>query len=168
MDDSMARNSSLRDVRATTGYGPGMRFRAEVELHGKTATGIAVPASVVEALGAGKRVPVTVTIDEYSYRTTIAPMNGVYLIPLAAENRTGAGVWAGKVVDVDIERDTAPREVAVPADLAEALDAAGVRAAFDALSYTRRKEYAVAVEGARQPETRRARIEKAVAELSAG
>src|SRR3954469_15206498 len=145
-----------------------MRFSAEVELHGKTATGISVPASVVDALGAGKRVPVSVTINGYTYRTTIAPMGGVYLIPLAAENRTGAGVRAGEVVDVDIERDTAPREVTVPSDLAAALDEAGVRAAFDALSFTRRKEYAVAVEGAKKPETRRARIEKAVAELSAG
>lgn len=144
-----------------------MRFQAEVELGGKTATGIAVPAVVVEGLGAGKRVPVAVTINGYSYRTTIAPMGGRYLIPLSAENRSGAGVEAGQVVDVDIERDTAPREVTVPDDLAEALDAAGVRAAFDELSFTRRKEYVVALEGAKKPETRRARIERAVSELSA-
>ena len=143
-----------------------MRFRAEVELHGKTATGIEVPESVVEGLGAGKRVPVAVTINGYTYRTTIAPYTEAYFIPLSAENRAGAGVRAGEVVDVDIERDTAPREVTVPADLAEALDAAGVREAFDALSFTRRKEYVVAVEGAKKPETRRARIERAVAELS--
>ena len=144
-----------------------MRFRAEVELHGKTATGITVPAEVVDGLGGGRRVPVTVTINGYTYRTTIAPMGGLYLIPVSADNRAGAGVRAGEVVDVDIERDTAAREVTVPADLAEALEAAGVRAAFDALSFTRRKEYVVAVEGAKKPETRRARIERAVAELSA-
>ena len=144
-----------------------MRFRAEVELHGKTATGIRVPADIVAGLNAGRRVPVTVTINGYSYRTTIAPYTEAYLIPLSAENRQGAGVRAGEVVDVDIERDTAPREVTVPADLAEALDAAGVRAAFDTLSFTRRKEVVVAVEGAKKPETRRARIERAVAELAA-
>jgi len=144
-----------------------MRFSAELELHGKTATGIEVPAAVVEALGAGKRVPVTVTIGGYTYRTTIAPMGGLYFIPVSAEHRTAAGVQAGQVVDVDIERDTAPREVTLPADLAEALAAAGVRPAFDALSFTKRKEYVVAVEGAKKPETRRARIERAVAELSA-
>ena len=81
----------------------------------------------------------------------------------------GAGVRAGEVVDVDIERDTAPREVTVPADLAEALDAApGARAAFDALSVTRRKEYVVGVAGAKKAETRRARIERAVSDLSTG
>jgi Domain of unknown function (DUF1905)/Bacteriocin-protection, YdeI or OmpD-Associated len=145
-----------------------VRFRAEVQLHGKTATGIEVPASVVEGLGAGKRVPVAVTINGYTYRTTIAPYTEAYYIPLSTENRAGAGVRAGEVVDVDIERDTAPREVTVPADLAEALDAAGVRAAFDTLSFTRRKEFVVGVEGAKKPETRRARIERAVAEVSTG
>ncbi len=145
-----------------------VRFRAEVELHGKTATGIRVPAEVVAGLNAGRRVPVTVTINGYSYRTTIAPYTEAYLIPLSAENREGSGVRAGEVVDVDIERDTAPREVTVPSDLAEALDAASLRTAFDALSFTRRKEYVVAVEGAKKPETRRARIDRAVAELSQG
>jgi Bacteriocin-protection, YdeI or OmpD-Associated/Domain of unknown function (DUF1905) len=145
-----------------------MRFRAEVELGGKTATGIRVPAEVVAGLNAGKRVPVTVTINGYTYRTTIAPYSEAYFVPLSAENREGAGVRAGEVVDVDIEPDTAPREVTVPDDLAEALDAAGVRAAFDRLSFTRRKEYVVGVEGAKKPETRRSRIERAVAELSAG
>jgi hypothetical protein len=143
-----------------------MRFRAEVETNGRTATGIRVPAEVVAGLDAGKRVPVTVTINGYTYRTTVAPYTGVYLIPLSAENREGAGVRAGEVVDVDIEHDTAPREVTVPSDLADALDAAGVRAAFDSLSFTRRKEIVVGVEGAKKPETRRARIERAVAELS--
>jgi hypothetical protein len=143
-----------------------MRFSAEIQLHGKTATGIEVPAAVVEALGAGKRVPVAVTLEGHTYRTTIAPMGGLYLIPLSAEHRAAAGVQAGQVVDVDIDRDTAPREVTVPDDLAAALDAAGVRAPFDGLSFTRRQEYVVKVEGAKKPETRRARIERAVTELT--
>jgi hypothetical protein len=145
-----------------------MRFRAEVELGGKTATGIHVPDEVVAGLDAGKRVPVTITINGYSYRTTVVRMGGRFLVPLSAENRAGAGVRAGEMVDVDIEPDTSPREVSLPADLQEALDEAGVRAAFDALSFTRRKEYVVAVEGAKKPGTRRARIDRAVAELSTG
>jgi hypothetical protein len=144
-----------------------MRFRAEVETNGRTATGIRVPAEVVVGLNAGKRVPVTVTINGYTYRTTIARYTEAYMIPLSGENRQGAGVRAGEVVDVDIEHDAAPREVTVPSDLAEALDAAGARAAFDSLSFTRRKEYVVAVEGAKKPGTRQARIERAVEELSA-
>jgi hypothetical protein len=119
-----------------------MKFRATVELGGKTATGIEVPEDVVAALGSGNRPPVTVTIGGHAYRTTVARMGGRYLVPLSAENRTAAAVAAGDQVDVDIEPDTGPREVTVPADLAEALAHDDVaRANFGGLSYTHRKEW---------------------------
>jgi hypothetical protein len=146
-----------------------MRFSATVELGGKTATGIEVPAEVVTALGAGGRPPVTVTIGGYTYRTTVARMGGRYLVPLSAENRTAAGVAAGDQVDVDIEPDTAPREVVMPADLAAAL--AGddtARATFDGLSFTHRKEWVRWVEEAKKPETRATRLAKTVESLRAG
>jgi hypothetical protein len=146
-----------------------MRFRAEVELHGKTATGIEVPAAVVDGLGAGRRVPVTVTINGYTYRTTIAAYSGAYFVPLSAENRNGAGVRAGEAVDVDIEPDAAPREVTVPDDLAVALAAdppAG--AAFERLAFTHRKEYVVWVESAKKPQTRQSRVTKTVEMLREG
>ena len=140
-----------------------MRFRAEVELHGKTATGIEVPAEIVEGLGAGKRVPVTVTINGYTYRTTIAPYSAAYFIPLSAEHRNAARVQAGGIVDVDIARDTALREVPVPDDLAAALAADAVAGeAFEKLAFTHRKEYVVWVESAKKPETRRSRVTKTV------
>jgi hypothetical protein len=100
-----------------------VRFRATLQLGGKTATGIEVPTEVVERLGAGKRPPVRVTIKGHSYRTTIAPMGGRFMLPVSADNRTSAGVVAGDEVDIDVALDTEPREVSVPPDLAEALDA---------------------------------------------
>jgi len=146
-----------------------MKFRATVELGGKTATGIEVPDDVVAALGPGSRPPVTVTVGGHSYRTTVARMGGRFLVPLSAENRTAAGVAAGDQVDVGIEPDTAPREVEVPADLTEALakdDAA--RATFDGLSYTHRKEWVRWVEEAKKADTRAARLAKTVEALHAG
>jgi hypothetical protein len=86
-----------------------------VQLNGKTATGIEVPAEVVAGLGPGQRPPVRVTIGDYSYRTTVARMGGRFLVSLSAENRAAAGVAAGDEVDVDLELDDAPREVEVPA-----------------------------------------------------
>jgi hypothetical protein len=146
----------------------GMRFRATVQLAGKTATGIHVPDDVVLGLGAGKRAAVRVTIGPHTYRTTVAPYNGVFMLPLSAENRVAAGVSAGEEVDVDLELDDQPRVVVVPTDLAEALDAdPAVRGAFDALSYTNRNAYVVSVEGAKTDETRRRRIARCVAEVSA-
>ncbi len=144
-----------------------MRFESRVELGGKTATGIEIPTDVIEALGDSKRPPVTITINGYTYRTTAVRMGGRFLVPLAAENREAAGVEAGDEIVVDIESDTAPREVVLPTDLEAALDDAA-RAAYDGLSYTHRKEWVRWVEEAKRPETRATRIEKTVAGLREG
>jgi len=146
-----------------------MRFRATVELGGKTATGIEVPEDVVAALGSGHRPPVTVSLGGHTYRTTVARMGGRFLVPLSAENRTAAGVAAGDQVDVDIEADTGPREVTVPGDLTAALAKNGAaRATFDALSYTHRKEWVRWIEEAKRAETRASRLAKTVESLHAG
>ncbi len=144
-----------------------MNFRTTVRLEGKTATGLEVPPDVVEALGAGKRAKVLVTINGYSYRSSVAPYNGVYMLPLSAEHRTGAGVSAGDDVDVEIVVDTEERVVTPPADLAAALDAdPAARKAFDALSYSNQRRHVLSVEGAKTAETRARRVAKVVAELA--
>jgi hypothetical protein len=141
-------------------------FRTRVELGGKTATGFEVPAEIVEALGSHKRPAVRVTINAHTYRTTVAPMGGRFLIPLNAENRTAAGVAAGDEIDVDITLDTEPRAVAVPADYAAALDAdPAIRRRFDALAYTHRKEQVRAIEDAKTDATRQRRIQKFIDHL---
>jgi hypothetical protein len=145
-----------------------MRFRATVELGGKTATGIQVPAEVVTGLGSHRRPSVRVSVGGHTYRTTVAPMGGAYFVPLSAENRTAAGLAAGDQVDVDIELDTEPREVTVPADLAAALAGqSGAGEAFEALSYSRRKEHVRQVETAKAAATRERRIAKVLDSLRA-
>ena len=146
-----------------------MRFRARIELGGKTATGIEVPTEVVESLGAGKRPKVRVTIGGSTYSSTVASMGGRFMLPVSAEVREAAGVAAGDVVDVSLELDTAPRVVEVPPDLAEAL--AGDRAAkafFDGLSYSAQRWHVLLIEGAKTPETRQRRVERSVAMLREG
>jgi hypothetical protein len=146
-----------------------MKFRSVIELGGKTATGLEVPAEVVDALGATKRPPVRVTINGHTYRSTVAPMGGRYLLPLNAENRTAAGVAAGDEVDVEIELDTAPREIVVPDDLAAALDAEpSARAYFDSLSYSNKRFHVEQATGAKADATRARRIEKTVAMMLEG
>ena len=146
-----------------------MRFRATVLQTGKTTTGIEVPPEIVEALGRGKRPAVTVTINGYTYRNTVAVMGGVYMIGISAEHRAGTGVHGGDEVDVDLELDTAPREVNVPADLAAALDAdPDARRTFDALSYSNRSWHTLQVDGAKTVETRQRRIAKSIEALRAG
>ena len=144
-----------------------MKFRATIELGGKTATGFAVPDEVVDGLNSGRRPAVKVTIKGFTYRTTVARMGGRYMIPLNADNRTGCGVAAGDEVDVRLELDTEPRVVAVPPDFAAALDQAGIRPVFDRMAYTHRKEWVRSIEEAKSDATRRRRIDKAVDAIKA-
>lgn len=146
-----------------------MRFRATVLQSGKTATGIRVPPDVVEALGAGRRPAVAVTINGYTYRSSIAVLGGEHMVGVSAEHRAGAGVKGGDEVDVEIVLDTALREVAIPADFAAALDAVpAARATFDRLSYSNRSWHVLSIEGAKSDETRRRRIAKSVEALREG
>ena len=144
-----------------------MEFRTTVELGGRTATGLRVPDEVVQALAAGKRPPVTVTVGGHTYRTTVAPMGGAFWVPLAAEHREAAGVHADQEVAVSIELDTAPRETPLPDDLDAALDDVA-RSHFHALAPSHRKEWVRWVEEARRPETRATRIAKTAAALREG
>ena len=129
----------------------------------KNVTGIVVPPAIVEQLAAGRKPPVKVTINGYTYRNTVAVMGGTYVVGIAAEHREKSGVKAGDTIEVILDLDTAPRTVDVPKDLAAALKKSGARKAFDALAYTHRKEHVRAIEEAKAPDTRTRRIEKAVA-----
>jgi hypothetical protein len=141
-------------------------FRAELESGGGTTTGFEVPESVVEELGGGKHPKVNVTVKGYTYRTSIARMGGRYLVGVSAERRAAAGLQAGDVLDVDVELDTAPREVEMPADLAAALEADAVAKAFWAtLTHSKQSWHTAHVTGAKKAETRAARVAKSIAML---
>jgi len=128
--------------------------------------GIEVPEDVVASLGAGKRVPVVVTLNGHVYPSTIAVMGGRYLVPVSAQIRKDAGVAGGEEHEVTLEHDTSSRDTPVPDDLAAALDAAGARAAFDALAPSRRKEHVRQVESAKADDTRARRVAKVVESLA--
>ncbi len=146
-----------------------MKFRAIIRLNGKTATGISVPPEIVTALGSGKRPAVTVTFNDFTYRSTIAPLGGEYLVSVSAEVRERAHVVAGDEVEVDIELDNAPREVEIPPDFTDALaSAADARQAFDGLSYSNKKALVSSIEQAKSAETRQRRIQKAIMSLQEG
>ncbi|TDU91212.1 uncharacterized protein DUF1905 [Kribbella voronezhensis] len=144
-----------------------MRFRTV--LAGTTKTGIEVPPEVIAALGSGKKPAVKVTVNGYSYRSTVAVMGGKFMIGVSAERRAAAGIEGGDEIDVELELDTAPREVAVPADFAKALDGEpAARKFFDGLSYSQRSWFVLGIEEAKKPETRQNRIVKAVERLASG
>jgi hypothetical protein len=126
---------------------------------------VEVPARVMAALSEKKRIPVNVTLNGISYRSTIAVYGGKFYVPARKEIREAAKLAAGKRAHVTLEADTAARTVMVPSDLARALASAKLRPAFDALSFTWRREQVAAVTDAKRPETRVARSERMVKAL---
>jgi Bacteriocin-protection, YdeI or OmpD-Associated/Domain of unknown function (DUF1905) len=142
-----------------------MKFRTYVE-PAEPMRGLEVPQEVVEALGGGPRPRVTITINGHPWKSRVAIMRGRYLLGLSNANRQAAGVVTGDEVEVEVEVDAEPPVVVEPADFARALDADPVvRAAYDRLAYSRKREHVRAIESAKKPETRIRRIEKAVAML---
>jgi len=123
---------------------------------------VEVPGEVVAALGGGGRIPVQATFDGIAYRGSIASMGGCMALGILKSIRAELGKGAGDPVTVTLVRDAAERTVEVPADLAAALQEAGLRTAFDALSYSHRREHVNAINDAKKPETRVRRISKAL------
>jgi Bacteriocin-protection, YdeI or OmpD-Associated/Domain of unknown function (DUF1905) len=146
-----------------------MKFRAVIELSGKSAAGIHVPPEVVAALGPSRKPAVRATINGFTYRTSVAVLGGEFMLGVPPEFRAGAGVAPGDAVLVDLELDTAPREVTVPPDLAAALRAdAAAQRTFDALSYSNKRRLVEPIAAAKAAETRERRIGKTVAMLHEG
>jgi hypothetical protein len=133
---------------------------------GLNATGIRVPGEVIAEMGPSKRPKVKITLNGYTYRTTVAPFGDVFMVPLNQEHREAAGVEAGDEVEVTVELDLEPRTVEVPEDLQAALSGkAGALEAFEALAYSKRKEFVRQVNEAKAQETRNRRIAAIVDKL---
>lgn len=132
-------------------------------------TGINVPDEVVEKLGAGKKPTVIVTVNDYTYRNTIAVMGGKFMIGVSADIRSKTGIKGGDKVKVTLELDTKPREVDVPADFQRLLDKnSKARQFFETLSYSNKQRYVLPLGQARTEETRQRRMEKAINDLIEG
>ncbi len=155
-------------IQAPAAPGP-ITFHTTLLQAGKTATGLRIPPEVVAALGTSKKPAVRVTLKGYTYRSTVAVMGGDFMVGVSAEVRAAAGVAGGDELDVTLELDTAPRELAVPTDFQAALDTdAAAKRFFESLSYSNRRRHVDPINQAKTDETRARRIAKSVSDLHAG
>jgi hypothetical protein len=147
-----------------------LRFTAKIE--GREAgvvAAIAPPVDVPEFFGTRARVPVRGTINGYPFRSSLSPYGGRHLMPVNKALRAGAGVNAGDMVEVVMERDDEERTVETPPLLKKALaKSKTAQANWDKLSFTYKKEMALAIVGAKQEETRARRLAKVVEILKTG
>ena len=144
-----------------------MDFTTELEATGGKTTWFVVPDAVVDALGAGRRPKVAVTVNGHTWRTSIAPMGGRYLVGASAAVRAAAGIAAGETHTVMVEVDDTPRTVELPDELAAALAASPTAAAaWAALSYSQQRRHADPLAAAKAPETRARRVAATMAALT--
>lgn len=141
-------------------------FQTTLISGGGNTTGIEIPEEVVLGLGRGKRVPVVVTVNGYTFRNTTAFMGGQYLVGVSAAHRAASGLKAGDPIEVSLEVDDAPRVMEVPPELAAAFesDPAAVEA-WGKLSYSRQRQLAEPIADAKSPETKARRVEKTIETL---
>ena len=146
-----------------------IQFKGKLQPRGSAAAVVLDDAQVAVVGEGARRFPVVATVHGYTWRTSVARMGGEFLLGLNREVRRRAGVDAGDEVDVTLELDTAPRQVEVPEALAAALAAdPHVRASFDQMAFTHRKEYARWIADAKQEETRQRRVRQALEMIRVG
>jgi hypothetical protein len=146
-----------------------MRFRTTIRQSDGAATGIVIPEDVIASLAAGKKPPVRISVNGYAYRSTVATVDGRYMVGFSAAHRAASGLGGGDDVEVEIGLDTEPRVVEVPEDLQTALDAEPrAKQTFEGLSNSLKGYHVAQVLGAKTDETRQRRIEKSVAVLREG
>jgi hypothetical protein len=140
---------------------PSKTFTARIVIDGSSCL-IPIPFDPKAVFGK-VRAPVKVTINGYTYRSTIAAMGGPPCIPLRRSNREAARLKGGESVKIHLELDTEKREVKPPADLTRALKSSpGLWERWSGLSYTHQREHVEAIEGAKKSETRTRRIAKTI------
>jgi hypothetical protein len=134
-----------------------------------TATFVRIPDNVMRVFATRARVPVAGTVNGFAFRGSLMPMGGAHLLCVNAQMRAGAKTQAGQTATIVLARDTAPRAVEVPDDLAQRFKrAARAGRLFAGLSYTHQKEYVEWITGAKKAETRKSRLDKTIEMLLAG
>lgn len=145
------------------------KFKTTILTAGKTATGICIPDQIIESFNAGKKPPIKVTLNGFTYRSTVAVMGGKYMVGVSADVREAAGVKGGDTLTIDIELDSEERKVELPDDFKKSLDKnLKAKKCFQELSYSKQKNHVTLIDQAKTEITRQKRIAKSIADLIEG
>lgn len=146
-----------------------LEFTVKLEGKGTSVAWLNAPFDVIKVFGTRARVPVRGTINGFAFRSSLMPMGGCHGMAINKSMRDGAGVKAGDAVSVVMERDEGKRIVEAPALLKkEMAKSKTAQAKWEKLSFTNKKEIALSIRSAKQEETRRRRLAKAMDILKTG
>ena len=123
---------------------------------------IVIPDDVLSALGANRRAPLKITINGHTYRSTATGVGGECRVVFPLRDRDQANANAGETVSVTLELEVGYRQIELPTDLEKALVKAKLMSKFEALTYSRRRDFACQVEEAKTEETKAKRIQKVI------
>ena len=128
---------------------------------------VRIPNHVATSLGLKGMPKISAVIAGTPYRGSLMPMgDGTYCLGVLKSIQEAAGVGHGDSITIDLELEIAPRTVAIPIDLANAMEGdKTAAAAWEALSYTDKKEMAGSLYGAKRRETRERRLAQALETL---
>jgi hypothetical protein len=136
-----------------------LRFRGVIEAATGGGAAVRVPPDVATPLGGLKQMRVVGTINGTEFRSSTMPYRGGLYMGVSKAMRADAGVAVGEEIDVVLSRDDSPRVVTVPPELEAALAAEPeLRARWDRLSFSHRREYADSIAEAKRPETKDRRL----------
>lgn len=141
-------------------------YKTVVIGHGKHAA-IEIPDKNLAELGANKRAPLKVTVNNYTYQSTATGVNGKCMVVFPMRDRDASGASAGDNITVTLELDSGYRHVDIPRALKNALAMVGLTDAFNNLTYSKRKEFARQIQDAKTHTTRIRRVEKVLASIRA-
>lgn len=143
-----------------------MKFTSSVWANKDGNTGIVVPNHVIEELGGGNHPKVEVTLNGFTYRSSIAKMGDQFLIPVSKARRAEGKLEVDIPYEIEIKLDTAPRTVDVPGELTAHFETdTNARAKWDAMSYSNQLRLVIPINNAKKPETRQRNIDKVIAQL---
>lgn len=144
-----------------------MKFTSNLTVVENDNAGIVVPADVIDALGGGNHPKVVVTLNGFTYRSSVAKMGDQFLIPASKARRAEGKLEVDVPYEIEIELDTAPRTVDVPEELEAHLeDSPAAKAAWQAMSYSNQLRTVTPILNAKKPETRQRNIEKVISQLT--
>jgi uncharacterized protein YdeI (YjbR/CyaY-like superfamily) len=104
-------------------------------------------------------------VNGHTYQSTAVGVAGECRVVFPSAERRAAKAASGDIVEVTLELDSGYREVEMPKELVTALESQGLAKTFADLSYSKRKEFARQVSGAKTEETKLRRVEKVLAAL---
>ncbi len=147
-------------------------FDAELQSIGPAGawTRVSIPFDVPVVFGTRARVPVKGTINSHPFRSSLFPNgDGTFHMMVNRQMRDGAGARPGETVHVILEQDTHARSMDLPPDFQQALvEHRESEVRFAALAPSHRKAYIEWIVSAKQEQTRRRRIDKAIEMIATG